>query len=526
MKSKRNFVSLLFLLCFPVLILFAQDTGIKITNLEIAEDNVLLNVETLTGSFDADKMIVFTKSSSDKTENRIKIFRFLKKEELANGQFTVAYQILPEILCNQNILIFVEYDKKIILNRMLYYKSDFTGMEGIPVLISVEPEGGVENDNITISGKNFGSNMDDIRVILISNEKEETGMKTGYYNFAPISPISITQENQNDPIQKLTFNLEFQKPIVTINKYFFNYKITIKVVRRGHISNYLKFNFVNQYWQLYTIIIISGFLLILLILIYSVLKKRGKLFLVDPETNKLSLSQCQAFAWTVVFLGSYLYLIIGKGLFLGKSSIPDFNPSLLGIMMISYGGLLTSQAVTAKSPQNKTSKTKPGFIDLISKGEQISLPRLQLLGFTIVSIIAYLYYLSNNNLFSEGLPNIPSTLLGLMGISQAGYIGGIAIGNSIIVSFIEPKVIKKDAENVAITLVGKNFTDNTKILIEGSNLPPIDTNRINANCLTVNLPVQSTIGQKNIIIIPPTDNSYIYFPKAFEVVANDTDKKV
>ncbi|NLI33216.1 MAG: hypothetical protein GX422_10640, partial [Deltaproteobacteria bacterium] len=113
-----------------------------------------------------------------------------------------------------------------------------------------------------------------------------------------------------------------------------------------------------------------------------------------------------------------------SGLLVGKGSIPDFNASLLGLMSVSYGGLLFSQGIASRGRKREPAQQKPELIDLIREHGEISLPRLQLLGFTAISIAIYLYYLYSPDIFSKGLPDVPATLVTLMGISQGGYLGG------------------------------------------------------------------------------------------------------
>ena len=78
-----------------------------------------------------------------------------------------------------------------------------------------------------------------------------------------------------------------------------------------------------------------------------------------------------------------------------------------------------------KDPGNV--KHKPELKDLISDPDGgISLSRLQLLGFTLISIIVYIFYLFKANVLN-GLPGIPETLHTMLLTSQGGYLGSKAI---------------------------------------------------------------------------------------------------
>ncbi len=135
-------------------------------------------------------------------------------------------------------------------------------------------------------------------------------------------------------------------------------------------------------------------LVVLLLTLLALAIKKVNLFplvFLDKKSNTYSLSKFQAFSWTVVFLGSYFYVGIGSGLVLGKGEIPDFNPSLLGLMVISYGGLLISNKASRKWPKKDFEGAPLAWSNLIMEGGEISIPRLQLVGFSITAILLYLY---------------------------------------------------------------------------------------------------------------------------------------
>lgn len=219
---------------------------------------------------------------------------------------------------------------------------------------------------------------------------------------------------------------------------------------------------------------------------------------------------------------SYFYLAIGTGLILGKGDIPPFNPSLLGMMGISYGGMLIARGSSIRNPKKDLTETPRQLSDLISEGGEISLPRLQLLGFTITAIIIYLYYLTSANLFVNGLPDIPSTLLGLLGISQGGYIGGKVAGGRLAVNYAVPRRVQLGRENVKLTIIGSGFIDNTKVLF-GDHPQLIDTEFLNSNSLSMVLPKLSQLGPKQLVIVPPTGGS-ILIEEIIEVVDAKIEK--
>jgi prepilin signal peptidase PulO-like enzyme (type II secretory pathway) len=175
--------------------------------------------------------------------------------------------------------------------------------------------------------------------------------------------------------------------------------------------------------------------------------------LLDVETNTYSLSRFQAFAWTVVLLGSYFYIAICTGLVLRDGVIPDFNPSLIGLMSISYTGLISSHFLGKKNPKNEIKGQPPELSNLFATNGNIDISRLQLLCFTIVAIAVYLYNLIISNTLS-GLPDIPPTLHGLLLTSQGSYIGGKLFGDKIAVNRIFPNLFSNTEKEIEFNMVG------------------------------------------------------------------------
>lgn len=147
----------------------------------------------------------------------------------------------------------------------------------------------------------------------------------------------------------------------------------------------------------------------------------------DPETNSYSLANFQSFMWTIVLMGSYFYIAVCQGLILGNPELPEFDFSLIGLLGVSYGGMILSNYVDKRKSHLVIRKDKPELRDLIfdPKGG-IDMARMQLFGFNLVCLLLYIYYLLKANPLN-GLPSIPETLHSLLGTSQAGYIGSQAV---------------------------------------------------------------------------------------------------
>ncbi|MGA2331008.1 MAG: hypothetical protein ABSG75_04550 [Syntrophales bacterium] len=92
----------------------------------------------------------------------------------------------------------------------------------------------------------------------------------------------------------------------------------------------------------------------------------------------------------------------------------------LPLMGISYGGMLIAQSIGVFISKRDMQRTPPALKGLISEGGVTSISRLQLVCFNITAIAIYLYNLSGPELLAKDLPDMPKTLLGLIGVSQGG----------------------------------------------------------------------------------------------------------
>jgi hypothetical protein len=300
--------------------------------------------------------------------------------------------------------------------------------------------------------------------------------------------------------------------------------VPISIIVNDQPSNYATFTLVTMNWE-YKIACLTILLLVLLLTFQAVATKKVnflKSVLLDHRTNSYSLSKCQAFVWTLVLIGSYFYLAVGKTLIFGTGVIPDFNASLLVLMGISYGGSLASAQLNRFFPKKELTPPPPGLIDLISEGGEVSLPRLQLVGFTITAIVVYIYNLSGADFLSKGLPDIPPTLLGLLGISQGGYLGGKLVSGRMSVNFILPRrfLINKDIE---LSIIGTGFDDRTKILLE--DYPALlDPERHNENYLSLKPLKFGQAGSKDMVLIPPAGGGSLVLRDAVEVVDAKIEK--
>ena len=296
-----------------------------------------------------------------------------------------------------------------------------------PLILKITPNGGVPGETITILGKNFQNNMDHMFIQIISEDQDD-------YEYGDKELVTVQPFYLSPPDEKQIQELKFTIPQEATSSYKFYEKIIGKSVRMKLLSNYRpstteQLVILKPYWKW----IGGGFTIIVTMLFIGAIAVLLKKFnftheiLLDSRTNSYSLANFQSFAWTIVFLGSYFYVAISSGIILNTSELPDFNFSLIALMGISYGGLLTSSYLDKRKTEVTFYKDKPEFKDLISDPNGgIDLSRLQLLGFTLISIIVYIFYLFKANVLN-GLPGIPETLHTMLLTSQGGYLGNKAI---------------------------------------------------------------------------------------------------
>lgn len=143
-------------------------------------------------------------------------------------------------------------------------------------------------------------------------------------------------------------------------------------------------------------------------------KARTYFKVLRSESNELSLSKIQMMLWTVVFSFSYLVLSAIYWEFL------DIKEGMFWLMGISSTTAVGAKAIVLR---NRPKKSKPSKLlsdyDEGSKEYKLSLHRCQIAIWTLIVMALYLQQL----FVSMRLPEIPTQLLLLMGISGGAYLG-------------------------------------------------------------------------------------------------------
>ena len=400
-----------------------------------------------------------------------------------------------------------------------------------PLVTGLSPMGGVIGDTITMSGKNFGSNVDKIDIYFYDLDDSSIDMELPadleVSDYQPIEYMQMRAKTSPfyisttlDGVQHVNFTIPTTPYLKELaDKAFFRKSIRLKVFVDGRPSSFMKVTILPKNWNKKVIALAILVTFVGLAFISLLIGKWNCVpyVLLDKNTNTYSLSRFQAFTWTVVLTGSYFYIAIAFGILLQNGKIPEFNPSLVGLMSISYTGFIASHFLNKKNPKNAISDTPPALSGLFMENGVIDITRLQLLLFTVVAVIVYLYNLYLNNTLN-GLPDIPATLHGLLVSSQTGYIGGKVFGDKIAVNRILPRKISISEKVIDLHLIGAGFVDGMKLMIEGSHSDPVLVQYSSPSTISCSVPMEKEIGNKNLVIIPPSGSTMV-IPNAIEIVA-------
>ena len=148
-----------------------------------------------------------------------------------------------------------------------------------------------------------------------------------------------------------------------------------------------------------------------------------------------STSKLQWFLWLIAILFGYVatwVLRAEQGDYAALSDIPVNLLTVLGFSTgtaaaakgITAGYVQTGKVVKTGVPANPTAATTGGVFQDDTGGPELA--KIQMIAFTIIAIgvfLATVFHQIAIGDIKDGLPNIDSSLLVLMGISQGGYLG-------------------------------------------------------------------------------------------------------
>jgi len=179
------------------------------------------------------------------------------------------------------------------------------------------------------------------------------------------------------------------------------------------------------------------------------------------ERNLMSLTRFQTVLWTVLISASFSTLLL-HAIYNGQDPTQlvkeAMRPDLLALMGISYASAVTASAVqagksgkeaTAAAVQKSQAMNGPGADkqgvlycnadikraaitdmfegDEVSDAHLVDMAKVQMFFFTIVSAAYFISRMWPVTLPVSLVPQVPTNLIALMGISHAGYLGSKAI---------------------------------------------------------------------------------------------------
>lgn len=154
--------------------------------------------------------------------------------------------------------------------------------------------------------------------------------------------------------------------------------------------------------------------------------------LITTADNRLSVSQFQMLLWTFVVAWAYFTVFV----FYGYPDTIALPTNLLVLMGFSLGSFVAVVAIAKSRGDNENPAERaatPQFDDLFTGKAGFDLGKFQMFAWTILAVAGYILRivkLIGNPEIPETvtLPDIDSTMLGLMGLSQAGYLGKKMVG--------------------------------------------------------------------------------------------------
>jgi hypothetical protein len=157
------------------------------------------------------------------------------------------------------------------------------------------------------------------------------------------------------------------------------------------------------------------------------------------EHNVMSLSRFQAVLWTVLIAASFGAVLLSRGV--DPKAVVDFfnlhfadRIDLFALMGISYASAVGSDMVTSNKAAKgvvdaNSTPAKADFTDMfegneIADSDRIDISKVQMFVFTLVGGVVFISMFRQN---SAAIPQLPNTLIALMGVSHAAYLGNKTI---------------------------------------------------------------------------------------------------
>lgn len=242
-----------------------------------------------------------------------------------------------------------------------------------------------------------------------------------------------------------------------------------------------------------------GLLVVLYLAVAVFSKHRNPLELFRGFDGFSSTSKFQWFLWLVFILFSYTALWVLRAEQGNFSALNEIPVNLLTVLGFSTGTAAAAKGITSgyvqtgrvqkqnpSTPQPNANSADTGGVFQDDTGAP-ELAKIQMMGFTFIALgiffIAVIHQILTNDI-TDGLPNIDSSLMVLMGISQGGYLGKKLVTSNPLTLYAPTPPRASPA--TAITLPGANLgTTAGQLTLDGA---PIATTGWTASSIGFTVP--------------------------------------
>jgi hypothetical protein len=248
-------------------------------------------------------------------------------------------------------------------------------------------------------------------------------------------------------------------------------------------------------WKWIAAVIALGVLAILYLVVSVSTNNWNPLKLVEGEDKQPSTSKFQWFIWLTIVLFSYVFLWVlraRQGDYGAINTVPSNLLAVLGFSTVTAVGAkgitvgyLKSGAISQPDPD-----TAAGGL-LVDDSGVPELAKIQMIGFTLVAVLIFLadvLHQARGPHPGAQLPNIDSSLLVLMGISQGGYLGKKLV--TITTPVLTAMVPTTGPPGSVVTLTGSSFGGgggSSRLVLDGN---PIKTDSWKDAQITFTIPQQ------------------------------------
>jgi hypothetical protein len=268
-----------------------------------------------------------------------------------------------------------------------------------------------------------------------------------------------------------------------------------------------------------------GLLVILYLLVAAFSRQWSPGQLVNGFDGTWSTSKFQWFLWLIFILFAYTAIWVLRAEQGNFSALNEIPVNLLTVLGFSTGTAAAAKGITSGyvqtgrvqkpgAPANAPPKDTGGIFQDDTGAPELA--KIQMMGFTFIAIgiflITVIHQIASNDI-TAGLPNIDSSLMVLMGISQGGYLGKkLVTSNPLTLYAPNPS---KAAPSAAVTLPGANLgTTAGQLTLDGT---PIETTSWTASSIGFNVPQNkpadnagwppTTTAQLAVSVMGQTSNS-------------------